>query len=77
MTIKWKGSGVNEVGIDTKTNKIVIKIDKNYYRPTEVNKLQGDFSKAAQVLNWAPKTNLKQLVRLMVKSDMKRIQGGV
>ena len=43
MTIKWKGSGVNEVGIDTKTNKIVIKIDKNYYRPTEVNKLTRRF----------------------------------
>ena len=76
MTIKWRGSGVNEVGIDTKTNKIVIKIDKNYYRPTEVNMLQGDFSKAAKILNWTPKTNLEQLVKLMVNSDMERIKKG-
>ena len=46
IEIIWEGSGINEVGVNKKTGKIVIKIDKNYYRPTEVNILQGDFSKA-------------------------------
>ena len=74
VTIKWRGSGVNEVGLDAKTDKVIIKIDKNYYRPTEVKMLQGDFSKAEKLLNWKPKTNLEQLVKLMVKSDMKKIK---
>ena len=74
VTIKWRGSGVNEVGLDAKTDKVIIKIDKNYYRPTDVDVLQGDFSKAKKELNWRPKTNLEQLVKLMVKSDMQKIR---
>ena len=74
VTIKWRGSGVNEVGLDTKTDKVIIKIDKNYYRPTDVDVLRGDFSKAKKELNWRPKTNLEQLVKLMVKSDMQKIR---
>ena len=74
VTIKWRGAGVNEVGLDAKTDKVIIKIDKNYYRPTDVNVLRGDFSKASKLLNWRPKTNLEQLVKLMVKSDLKNIK---
>ena len=74
VTIKWRGSGVNEVGLDTKTDKVIIKIDKNYYRPTDVDVLRGDFSKAKKELNWRPKTNLEQLVKLMVKSDMEKLR---
>jgi len=74
VVIKWEGCGINEVGVDTKNDKILVKIDENYHRPTEVAMLQGDFSKAERLLNWKPKTNLEQLVRLMVKSDMKKIK---
>ena len=74
VTIKWRGSGVDEVGLDAKTDKVIIKIDKNYYRPTDVDVLRGDFSKAKKQLNWRPKTNLEQLVKLMVKSDMQKIR---
>ena len=74
IVIKWKGSGVNEVGINEKNGKVLVKIDEDYHRPTEVNMLQGDFSKAAKLLNWKPKTNLEQLVKLMVKSDMEKIK---
>ena len=74
VTIKWRGSGVNEVGLDTKTDKVIIKIDKNYYRPTDVDVLRGDFSKAKKELHWIPKTNLEQLVKLMVKSDMEKLR---
>ena len=74
VTIKWRGSGVNEVGLDAKTNKVIIKIDKNYYRPTDVDVLRGDFSKAKKELHWIPKTNLEQLVKLMVKSDMEKLR---
>ena len=74
IEIKWKGSNVNEIGYDRKTNKALVKIDKDYYRPTEVDILQGDFSKAEKELNWRPKTNLEQLVKLMVKSDMEKLR---
>ena len=56
--------------------RIPVRIDKNYYRPTEVAMLQGDYSKAKRLLNWRPKTNLKQLVKLMVKADMEKIKKG-
>jgi len=76
IVLKWKGSGVNEVGLDYKSDKVLVRIDKNYYRPTEVAMLQGDYSKAKRLLNWRPKTNLKQLVKLMVKADMEKIKKG-
>ncbi len=55
IEIIWEGYGIDEVGRNKKTNKIIIKIDKDYYRPTEINQLKGDSSKAARELNWAPK----------------------
>ena len=61
MVIKWEGSGIDEVGVDEKTGRTLIKIDKNYYRPTEVKMLQGDFSKAEKLLNWKPKRNLEEM----------------
>ena len=76
MVVKWKGSGVNEIGVDEKNDRVLVKIDKNYYGPTEVTMLQGDYSKAEKLLNWKPKTNLEQLVKLMVKFDMEKIKRG-
>ena len=74
IEIKWEGSGVDEVGIDRRTNNVLVKIDKNYFRPTEVDVLQGDYRKAKNQLNWEPKTNLKQLIKLMVKADLENLR---
>ena len=69
MNIVWKGKGVNEVGLFK--NKIVIKVDPRYFRPTEVESLLGDASKAKEKLNWQPKITFKELVSEMVKEDLK------
>ena len=74
IEIIWEGFGFDEVGINKKTGKILIKIDRNYYRPTEVNVLQGDASKAKRELMWEPKTTLSQLIKILVKEDLKKIQ---
>ena len=69
IDIKWDGKGVKEVGIDKSSNKVIISIDPNYYRPTEVDLLIGDASKARKLLNWNPKYDLKSLVKEMVNID--------
>ncbi|KKQ46977.1 MAG: GDP-mannose 4,6-dehydratase, partial [Candidatus Moranbacteria bacterium GW2011_GWD2_37_9] len=61
-----------EVGIDENTKKIIIRIDPRYYRPTEVDLLLGDPTKAAKELKWKPKTKFKELVKIMMKADMKK-----
>lgn len=65
----WVGEGVNEQGIDTITGKIIVKIDPYFFRPTEVNELRGDYSKAKRILGWQPKMTFNELVEIMVKSD--------
>ena len=74
IVIEWSGEGVSEVGIDTKTGKTVIMIDPNYFRPTEVDVLIGDSSKARTQLGWEPKTTLREMIKLMVSSDLKKIK---
>ena len=74
IVIEWSGEGVNEVGIDTKTGKTVIMIDSNYFRPTEVDVLIGDSSKARTQLGWESKTTLRDMIKLMVSSDLKKIK---
>ncbi len=69
MTIEWKGKGVEETGIDTGTGNVVVRIDPKYYRPTEVEQLQGDPAKAQRVLGWKPEVNFDQLVEIMIKAD--------
>ena len=69
IDIIWEGEGENEVGIDQSSNKVIISIDKNYYRPTEVDLLIGDASKAKKVLSWTPKYDLESLVKEMVNAD--------
>jgi len=68
--IVWKGSGLEEKGIAERTGEIVVAIDPRYFRPTEVDYLQGDASKARTKLGWNPKTSLAELVREMVASDI-------
>ena len=69
IDIIWEGEGENEVGIDQSSNKVIISIDNNYYRPTEVDLLIGDSSKAKNLLNWTPKYDLESLVKEMVNAD--------
>jgi len=70
VEIKWKGEGVNEVGIDTKTDNIIVRIDKRYFRPTEVETLLGDSTKAKNMLNWQPKISFQELVKEMMMVDL-------
>ncbi len=70
MEIEWKGKGEKEKGIEKKTGKVIIEIDPQYFRPTEVDLLLGDASKAKKVLGWKAKTKFKDLVKLMIEADM-------
>jgi GDPmannose 4,6-dehydratase len=69
FNIKWKGSGVNEIGYDSHTNRELIVISSKYFRPSEVDTLIGDNSKAKKVLNWEPKITFEELVEDMVNYD--------
>ncbi|MFM7085096.1 MAG: GDP-mannose 4,6-dehydratase [Hyphomicrobium sp.] len=69
-TIAWKGSGSNEVGVDITTGKEVVRIDPHYFRPTEVDLLLGDPSKAKAKLGWTHTTSFENLVTEMVESDL-------
>jgi GDPmannose 4,6-dehydratase len=68
----WEGSGVDEVGINAKSGKVVIRIDPEFYRPAEVNTLLGDSSEARKVLGWMPKHTFDSMVTSMVEADLRR-----
>jgi GDPmannose 4,6-dehydratase len=68
--IEWRGKGVDETGIDIKSGKTIVKIDPVYFRPTEVDLLIGDASKAREKLGWKPKTGFAELVKEMVAGDL-------
>ncbi len=68
--IEWRGAGVDEVGVDTTTGAVCVKVDPRYFRPTEVDQLLGDASKAKQKLGWEPKVSFEELVREMVRFDL-------
>ena len=74
IKIIWKGSGVEEKGYDAVTGECIISIDPKYYRPTEVETLLGDASKARKKLGWVPKISFHELVREMVQEDVKSAQ---
>lgn len=69
--IEWRGNGVDEVGVDVETGKVLVRIDPRYFRPTEVDLLLGDPRKAHQKLGWRYTTTFSELVAEMVQSDMK------
>ncbi len=69
MNIEWIGEGIQEKGIDKKTNKTIIEVDPMYFRPTEVDLLLGDSSKAKKVLGWQPKVTFKKLAKIMAEAD--------
>ena len=68
MKIEWSGKGLDEVG--SINNQDIIKIDSRYFRPTEVETLLGDASKAKEKLKWVPKVSFEQLVKEMVNEDL-------
>jgi len=73
MPIEWKGQGVDEKGIDSKTGKTLIEINPRYFRPAEVDILIGDYSKAKEKLGWQPKTEFEELARMMARSDYEKV----
>tara|TARA_B110000008_G_scaffold239044_1_gene245591 strand:+ start:47 stop:1165 length:1119 start_codon:yes stop_codon:yes gene_type:complete len=68
--IRWQGKGIHEKGYDENSDKLVVKIDSRYFRPTEVDNLLGDSSKAREKLGWEPKISLQQLVDEMMENDL-------
>ncbi|HVA99105.1 MAG TPA: GDP-mannose 4,6-dehydratase [Bacteroidia bacterium] len=74
IAIEWKGKGIDEKGINTATGKTIIEIDAEYFRPTEVDLLIGDASKAFNKLGWKPKYTIEELVKEMMASDIKLFQ---
>lgn len=69
MPIAWRGEGVDEQGVDQRDGRVVVKVDPRYFRPTEVETLLGDASKAKAKLGWVPKISFEQLVEEMVDAD--------
>jgi len=74
VSIDWEGEGIDEVGKDSKTGKILVQIDPRYFRPTEVDFLLGDPSKAREKLGWKPEVSFKKMVQMMVASDLKEAE---
>ena len=73
INLKWVGKGINEKAIDKKTKRVIIKISKKYFRPTEVDSLIGSSKKAKKLLNWKPKISLNNLIKEMVDSELKEL----
>jgi GDPmannose 4,6-dehydratase len=74
ITLSWKGRGLDEKGINNDTGQIIVAVDPRYFRPTEVDELLGDASKAHQKLGWKPKISFKELVAEMVDADLMEAQ---
>ncbi|MHA1524884.1 MAG: GDP-mannose 4,6-dehydratase [Alphaproteobacteria bacterium] len=72
-SIVWSGQGVDEIGTDADTGKVLVRIDPRYFRPTEVETLLGDAAKAHENLGWTPKTSFADLVAEMVEADMRAV----
>jgi GDPmannose 4,6-dehydratase len=68
MKIFWKGKNLKEKAYFN--DKVIIEIDKKYFRPTEVDSLRGDYNKAKKKLRWKPKITIKQLIKEMISSEL-------
>ena len=73
VKINWKGSGVNEVGLSDK-DEVLVRVNKRFFRPLESDNYVADYSKAKKGLGWEPKVKFAQLVKIMVKSDLKNLE---
>ena len=74
IPVRWQGEGVEERGIDARTDKVIVSVDPRYFRPTEVETLLGDPSKARERLGWTPKTSFRELVSEMVVWDLREAE---
>lgn len=74
VDIDWRKTGQDEYGIDTKTGKIIVAVDPEFYRPLEAAFILGNADKAKRLLHWEPKTSFTQLLQLMMESDLKKIE---
>lgn len=69
----WRGEGLDEVGVDGKSGKVLVKVNPKFFRPVDVNIVVGDASKARKMLNWRPKATFEDIVEMMVKADIKEL----
>ncbi|TPP66305.1 GDP mannose 46 dehydratase [Fasciola gigantica] len=76
IQLRWEGTGLNEVGIDSSTGIVRVRVAERYFRPAEVDQLLGDSSKARARLNWFPTCSFDQLVKMMIDSDMVLLESG-
>ncbi len=74
MNITWSGTGVNEKGVESESGKVIVSVDPRYFRPTEVDSLLGDATKAREKLGWSPKITFEEMVKEMVSTDMMEAQ---
>ncbi|MCR8851203.1 GDP-mannose 4,6-dehydratase [Lysinibacillus fusiformis] len=74
IDLEWQGTEINERGIDRATGQVIVAVDPQLFRPTEVELLLGDPKKAKEKLGWESKTSFQQLVQMMVQEDLKRIE---
>jgi len=74
VEIEWKGKGINEVGVDKATEKVVVRVDPQYFRPTEVELLIGDPAKAQRQLGWKPRVLFEELVKEMTDADIALVE---
>jgi GDPmannose 4,6-dehydratase len=70
MKIEWRGKGVDEIGVDAVSGRTLVRVDPRYFRPTEVETLLGDATKARQKLGWSPEIGFAELVSEMVQEDL-------
>jgi len=74
IRIGWEGEGIQEKGYDDSSGKVLIEVDRRYFRPTEVTDLLGDAAKAKEKLGWQPSVSFKELVAEMVREDLKEAE---
>ncbi|KAF0192573.1 MAG: GDP-mannose 4 6-dehydratase [Gammaproteobacteria bacterium] len=74
VTLDWQGKGVDETGVDTRSGRVLVEVDPRYFRPTEVDTLLGDASKAKVKLGWSSTTSLEEMVGEMVREDLKNAE---
>ncbi|NTV98797.1 MAG: GDP-mannose 4,6-dehydratase [Chlorobiaceae bacterium] len=74
IELDWMNSGADEKGVDSRTGKVLVSVDPEYYRPTEVDLLIGNPAKAKEMLDWEPKIRFEELVKLMARSDWEKVQ---
>ena len=77
IAVNWEGTGVEEIGRDAATGKVIVRVNKQFFRPAEVDVLLGNPAKAEKALGWKREINFQQLVERMVKNDLAQLSGGV